>query len=155
MRKPRTGEVIGTVAGLGLGVALGGVVTRGLTDSEPSEGVMQVPRAATIVNTENRKGVPIGVRTYASPYSTLERGVREEAAPVDAVCVELNGRLLTDTDVPAGEPTDRGNDWYLLTATTDPSRQEWVNTSYVELAPAVGAAALDNCDEIGLAPPRN
>jgi hypothetical protein len=145
MRKPTTGETIGTIAGLGVGAVLGGVVVRGFAEDRPAEGSVLVPLAAMITHTENREGKPIGVRTFASPLTSQERGNRADAASVDVVCIEPNGRKLIDTDVPAGAPTDRGNDWYLLTATTDRSRQEWVNTSYVEITHAAGAAALAEC----------
>lgn len=100
MRKPTTGEVIGTTVGIGVGSVLGVVVTRGVMNSNEA-GAHTFPQvAAMVAHTENAQGRPIGVRTYASPFTNEERGSRADAARVNIVCVEPEGRDLTDTNVP-------------------------------------------------------
>lgn len=156
MRKPTTIETVGTLTGLGVGAVLGGVVVRGMTDNTPAaSGRATAPVEAVVAHTENREGRPIGVRTWASPLTDEKRGARADGAEIDVVCIEPNGRELTDTDVPPGDPTNRGNDWYLITGTTDKGRQEWVSTSYVEITASAGSAAVVECATIEGLDPRN
>lgn len=158
MRKLSGGEKLIVGGGLTLAVALGGCASKGssgeasdTTTTASSSTAMYPQIPGKIFHTEDQRGIPVGVRTYVSPFSNEQQGSRSEGAGVNVVCVEPDGRDLVDTNVPAGQPQERGNDWYLITATPDVANQEWVNTSYVD----VGSAAVADCATIeGLDPTR-
>jgi hypothetical protein len=93
----------------------------------------------TVVNTENKQGVPVGVRGYVDPHdpNKVENGFYNQAARVPFICFEI-GRLGVDTDVP-GPDAVQWSVWYNVNGGYD-GKSQWLPQPYVQTD-----AALPRC----------
>lgn len=93
----------------------------------------------TVVNTENKQGVPVGVRGYIDPHdpNKVENGFYPQGARVPFTCFEI-GRLGVDADVPGPDPV-QWSVWYHVDGTPN-NRQQWLPQPYVQTD-----AALPRC----------
>jgi hypothetical protein len=93
----------------------------------------------TVVNTENKQGVPVGVRGYVDPHdpNKVENGFYSQGARVSFVCFEI-GRLGVDADVPGPDPV-QWSVWYNVNGGHE-GKPQWLPQPYVQTD-----AALPRC----------